>query len=913
MAASAAVLATKLYIPPPPPKAVVRTRLRDRMERALSAGSKLTLISAPAGFGKTTLVTEWIASGGRPAAWLSLDERDNNVARFLIYIISALQEISPNLGEGLLDVIRASQPLPMESILTELLNQIAAIPDDFILVLDDYHLTDARTIDETLTFIVEHLPAQMHLVITTREDPALPIPRLRARNRLMELRAADLRFTPSEAAEFLNQVMDLGLSADDVAALESRTEGWIAGLQLAALSMKGNKDVTGFIQAFAGDHRYIVDYLVEEVLRRQSEDIRSFLLQTSILERLNGSLCDAVIENHPEGTSQPRSKARLESLQRGNLFLIPLDDKREWYRYHHLFADVLRMHLMTEQPDRIDSLHRRASEWFEKNGSANDAVRHALAARDFSRTAGLAETTWQKMHDSFQSATWLGWVKELPEELIRTRPVLCTQIAWALMDAHEVDASESRLRDAERRLEGSSDEMVIVEKEQFRSLRARIAFARAYNAQTRRDIVSAIKYAELVLELIPEENQSLRSQASAILGATYLINGDLDAACRSMDEWIANSLKVGNYFSAFAYAMVEKADILAAQGHLREALRTYQQALQLASKHDSRVLRVMAHPYLGMSVLYHEMGDDKAAEQHFQKSHELASLHRSVDWAYRECIAQARLNESAGDLDAAIDLLEEGKSFYIKTLMPHTRPLDAIKARIYLKQGQLSKAEEWVNKQGLSVDDELIYFREFEHIVLARVLLAQYQNNRDEHVILQSLNLLERLLKAAEDKKRLGSMLQILVTQALAYQAKGDTSSAQASLERALTLAQPEGYFRIFVDEGEPVRLLLLDLRRFIEKKSRGNNHELLGYVDKLVSAFTQPKAVQQSKLIEPLSQRELEILRLLRTELSVPEIARELVVAVSTVRSHTKSIYSKLGVNNRRTAVNRAAELNLI
>jgi LuxR family maltose regulon positive regulatory protein len=903
---AAPILATKLYIPPPPLKVVARQRLMAELNHGLSTRRSVTLISAPAGFGKTTLVTEWIASCGSPAAWLSLDERDNEPARFLIYFISALQTISANLGTELLNVLQSAQPSPIESILTALLNEIAAIPDDFIFVLDDYHLTDAEPIDEALSFVVEHLPAQMHLVITTREDPALPIPRLRARNRLIELRAADLRFTPLEAAEFLNQVMDLELSAEDVAALETRTEGWIAGLQLAALSMKGNRDIAGFIQAFAGDHRYIVDYLVEEVLRRQSEDIRSFLLQTSILERLNGSLCDAV-------TFQPGGKARLESLQRGNLFLIPLDDKRDWYRYHHLFADVLRMHLMTEQPDLAEVLHCRASEWYEKNGLTNDAVRHALAGRDFSRAAGLAETTWQKMHESFQSAIWLGWVKELPEELIRTRPVLCTQIAWGFMDAHEVDASESRLRDAERCLEDPSGGMVIVDEEQFRSLRARIAFARAYNAQTRRDFISAIKYAEMVLELIPEENESLRSQATAILGATYLINGDLDAACRSMDEWIANSLKVGNYFSAYAYAMVEKADILAVQGHLREALRTYQQALQLASKHDSRVLRVMAHPYLGMSVLYHEMGDDKAAEQHLQKSHELAGLHRSVDWAYRECIAQARLNESTGDLDAAIDLLDEAKSFYIKTLMPHTRPLDAIKARIYLKQGRLSKAEEWVNKQRLSVDDELIYFREFEHLILARVLLAEYRNRREEHVILNVLRLLERLLQAAEDGRRLGSVLQILVTQVIAYQVKGDTARAYASLERTLTLAEPEGYFRIFIDEGEPLQSLLSGFRGSIEKQSHGTKHELSGYVDKLLSAFAQPKDVQQSKLIEPLSQRELEILRLLRTELSVPEIARELVVAASTVRSHTKSIYSKLGVNNRRAAVNRAAELNLI
>jgi LuxR family transcriptional regulator, maltose regulon positive regulatory protein len=911
------VLATKLYIPPPPPQAVTRPRLIEQLNGGLSARRGMTLISAPAGFGKTTLVTEWITCCERPAAWLSLDESDSDLARFLIYIINALQTISPNLGAGLLDVLQSSQPSPTEAILTALLNEIAIVPNDFLFILDDYHLTESKPIDNALTFVVDHLPSQMHLVITTREDPAIPISRLRARNQLLEIRAADLRFTASEAAEFLNRVMGLDLSPEEVTALETRTEGWIAGLQLAALSMKGNEDVTGFIQAFAGDHRYIVDYLVEEVLQRQPEPVRNFLLQTSILDRLNGSLCDAV-------TSQPGGKARLEQLQRGNLFLISLDDKRDWYRYHHLFADVLRIHLMTEQPDLIDSLHYRASAWYEQNGSSSNAIRHALAARDFRRAAGLAETTWQKMHESFQSATWLGWVKELPEEVIHTRPVLGTQVAWAYMDAHEAEASELCLQDVERCLEDSPDEIVIVDQEQFRSLRARIAFARAYNAQTRRDFHSAIKYARLALELIPEENQSLRAQATAILGATYLINGDLDAACQSMDDWIASSMKAGNYFYAFAYAMAEKADIQMAQGHLREALKTYQQSLELAAKHDSGVQRVMAHHYLGMAMLYYEMGEDEAADRHFQKSIGLSGLHMSVDWSYRRCIAQARMKESAGELEAALELLEEARRFYIKTLIPHTRPIDAIKARIHLKQGRLSEAQKWVNEQGLSVDDELFYVHEFEYIILARVLLVEYQDNRVEHLLLKALRLLERLLKAAEDAKRISSMIRILMIQARLYHVQGSSSRAFGSLERALTLAQPEGYFRIFVDEGKPLRALLLDFRRSMEKQLP-RNHELSEYVEKLLAASTRSSASgssllpiekQRSKiqnLTEPLSQRELAILRLLQTELSVPEIARELVIAVSTVRSHTKSIYSKLGVNNRRTAVKRAAELNLI
>ncbi len=391
------VLATKLYIPPSPAKVVVRARLLERLTRGLLRSPNVTLISAPAGFGKTTLVSEWVASSSLPVAWLSLDESDNDPARFLVYVISALQTISPNVAAGLVDVLQSSQSSPIESILTALINEITNILDDFFLILDDYHTIDAKPVDDALAFIVEHLPPRMHLVITTREDPPLPIPRLRARDRLTELRAADLRFTPAEAAEFLNQVMGLDLSVDAVAALETRTEGWIAGLQLAALSMQGHEDISGFIQAFAGDDRYIVDYLVEEVLQRQPEAIRNFLLQTSILERLNGPLCDAV-------TGQLGSTARLETLRRGNFFLIPLDDKRHWYRYHHLFADVLRMHLMVEQVEQVPALHRRASEWYERNGSPEEAIRHALAGRDFERAADLIEMATPAMHKRREEA-----------------------------------------------------------------------------------------------------------------------------------------------------------------------------------------------------------------------------------------------------------------------------------------------------------------------------------------------------------------------------------------------------------------------------------------------------------------------------------------------------------------------------
>src|SRR6266700_5114176 len=403
------ILATKLYLPRLRPNVVSRPRLLERLNEGLHR--KLTLISAPAGFGKTTLVSEWIEGIGRPTAWLSLDEGENDPTRFLAYLVAALQTIAATIGKGVLGVLQSPQPPPPEAILTALLNEITTLPDNFVLVLDDYHVIDAKPVDIALTYLVEHLPPQMHLVIATREDPQLPLARLRAQGQLIELRAADLRFTPSEAAEFLNQVMGLNLSAQDIAALEDRTEGWIVGLQLAALSMQGHQDVPGFIRAFAGDHRYIVDYLVAEVLQRQPESVRSFLLQTSILDRLHGPLCDAV-------TGQEEGNARLEALERGNFFVVPLDDQRHWYRYHHLFAEVLSAHLMAEQPDQISTLHRRASEWYEQHGSAADAIRHALAAFDFERAAHLIEPAVPAMRRIRQEATVLGWLKVLPDELV---------------------------------------------------------------------------------------------------------------------------------------------------------------------------------------------------------------------------------------------------------------------------------------------------------------------------------------------------------------------------------------------------------------------------------------------------------------------------------------------------------------
>jgi LuxR family maltose regulon positive regulatory protein len=906
------ILATKLYIPPPRPKVVLRSRLIERLNEGLRG--KLTLISAPAGFGKTTLVSEWVAGCGRPVAWLSLDEGDNDPTRFLAYLVAALQTIVTDIGDGVLGMLQSSQPPPTESILTTLLNEIAAVPDNFILVLDDYHVIDAQPIDLSLTFLLEHLPPQMHLVIVSREDPSPLLSRLRARGQLTELRAADLRFTPTEAAEFLNQVMGLNLSAEDSSALETRTEGWIAGLQLAALSMQGHQDTASFIQAFTGSHHFVLDYLLEEVLHQQSESVQAFLLRTSILSRLCGPLCDAVLRD-TAGSGQET----LEYLERANLFIVPLDNERRWYRYHHLFGDLLRQRLGQRlSPGEIAEYHLLASKWYEKDGDEAEAFHHAFAAGDYGRAAGLAESAWQGMDGTFQSGAWLGWVKKLPKDVIRLRPILSTQMGWAFMDAGEPEASEACLQDAERCLNGPSSEMMVMDEAQLESLPAMIAMARAYNAQVQGNLSATVKYAELALQHIPEDDLFRRAQATMMLEFTHWASGDLETARTAVGDWMNSMEKSGNFAFVVASAFAV-ADILIEQGRLREAEKTYQQSLKLAAEHGKEAQQITAHHYLGLAMLYHEWGEDIAAAQHLLKARELGEQTTLVDWPYRWRIAQARLKVTEGNLEAALVLLDEARRVYVKNPVPDTRPIEALKAKVYLKQGRLALAKDWAHARGLSADDEISYLGEFEHLTLARVLMAEVQSRQDRRSILQATGLLERLLKAAEAQRRFGSVIEILVAQALAHQVQGNLPLALASLERALFLAQPEGYVRIFVDEGDAMRLLILDFRSRIEKQSSGHDHPLLGYVEKLISAFARPVEKQstisnvKSEMIEPLSPRELEILQLIAQGLSNPEIGKRLFLALDTIKGHNRRRFDQLHVQRRTEAVARARELGLL
>ena len=907
----APLLETKLYVPRPRRDLVPRPRLSQRLDRGTT--SKLMLISAPAGFGKTTLLTEWLAAGpAEPAgerltAWLSLDQADNDPASFWTYVIAALQTVAPGVGESALTLLQAPQPPPIETMLTALLNDLGASPGDIVLVLDDYHVIDARDVQDAMAFLLDHLPPRLHVVIASRTDPALPLARLRARGELVETRAAELRFIPDEAAAYLNEMMGLQLTAGDVAALEGRTEGWIAALQLAALSMQGRDDIAGFIAGFTGDDRYVVDYLAEEVLQRQSDRVQAFLLQTSILGRLSGPLCDAV-------TGQGGGKAMLEALDRGNLFLVPLDDRRRWYRYHHLFADVLQARLLDEQPDQVPALHQRASAWYQQNGEPAVAIGHALAAGDFERAADLAELEIPAMSRTRQEAMVRGWLEVIPGEVVRVRPVLSVGFAGALLSVGELEGVESRLRDAERWLDGTtgtdarsvarSAEMVVADEEEYRRLPAMIELYRAALALARGDVPGTVRHARRAHDLALAEDHLCRAAAAGMSGLAFWTSGDLEAGHSAYAECMTGLRRAGHIADTFGCA-IALADIRLVQGRLGEAMRTYDQALQRVPEQGGPVLRGTSDMYVGMSGVHRERNDLHTATQQLLRSQELGEHTGLPQNRYRWRVAMARIRQAEGDLDAALDLLNEAERVYVGDFFPNVRPVPALRARIWIAQGSFGEALGWAREQGLSVDDDLSYLREFEHITLARVLVARYQDERAERSVHEAIRLLDRLLRAAEEGGRAGSVIEILVLRALAYQRHGDIPAALASLERAVTLAEPEGYVRVFADEGPPMASLL---RVAARQQTAGN------YVRQLLAAVTETEQdgpVKQA-LIEPLSERELDVLRLLGTELDGPAIARELMVSLNTVRTHTKHIYAKLAVTNRRAAVRRAAELDL-
>ena len=904
MSTTTPLLMTKLYVPPVRAKLISRPRLIERLANGLTR--PFTLISAPAGSGKTTLIGEWrMSDRGRacPLAWLSLDSEDNDPTRFLTYLIAALQTLHSTIGESALALLQSTPPLPLHSILTALINDLSAIPTPFATALDDYHFIVAPPIHEALAFLLDHLPPQMHLLIATRADPPLPLARWRARNQLAEIRAADLRFTPDEAAAFFNHVMGLDLSAEDIAALEQRTEGWIAGLQLAALSMQGSEDVSGFIAAFTGSHRFIVDYLIEEVLDRQPESTQSFLLLTSILDRMTGSLCDAL-------TGRTDGQAMLQELEQANLFVSALDYERRWYRYHQLFAAVLRSRLQQMYPDHLSELHRRAARWLEQNGTVSEAIGHALAGRDQDHAARLVEQNAMPMLMRGEVITLLDWIKAVGA-LVADRPWLAIYRAWAFMLTSQLDRVEPALQQAERCI--PPDDATI----EVREMLGHIAAIRAYLASQQGDARRTIDLAHQALEYLPESDAAVRSVIAFTLGGACWLNGALTEASRAFAEASRMGKAAGNVHVAVP-AICSLAELLIVQGQLQRAAEAYREALQMATQADGRPLPVAARAYVGLGQLLYERGDLEAATHMTQQGIELGHQWGNVENMVAGRVTLARIKQAQGDPDSAQAAMVEAEQLLsAHPLFPWGSSwVGAFHVHLWLAQGNLAAAARWVQESGMTINDETSFPRGAAHLAFARVLLAQ--GAYDEALIW-----LERLLHMAETTGQGGRGIEILALQALAFQAKGDVPRALTALQRALSLAQPEGYVRLFLDEGTPMRLLISDFRFWIEKQQgsrRGENSDILQrYVDQLLAAFPQAESqaeTSQSRiqnLVEPLSDRELEVLRLLAAGKSNQEIADELVLAVGTVKKHVSNISGKLSAQNRTQCVARARELNLL
>ena len=898
------LLRTKLYTPPIRPELVSRPRLIERLNAGLRR--KLTVLSAPAGFGKTTLLSEWAAGCGRPVAWVSLDRGDNDPARFWAYFIAALQTIHEDVGEAALAALQSPQRPPIEPLLTGLINKIAEVPGSFALVLDDFHVITDQPVNDAVTFLLDNMPPQMHLILSSRADPPWPLARRRARGEITELRANDLRFTSQEAATFLKEVMRLDLSPEDVATLEARTEGWIAGLQMAALSMRGRKDVSGFIRAFTGSHRFILDYLVEEVLEQQPRDVQEFLLKTSILERMTAALCDTVTDGND-------SQTVLTQLEQANLFLIPLDDERRWYRYHHLFADLLRSRLEQTQPDQMRALHRQASEWYEQNGLIAEAVSHAFAAGDVERVARMVEGNAFAMMDHGELTTLVAWLNALPEEMIRSRPWLCVARAWALIYTGQVDALDPLLLDAEEALlevpanQAGLDEHVA----------GHIISIRAYTLILKGNMSRAAKLAREALERLPEQDLTARGWTASLLANALRWGGNLAAADQAFAEASAISRAAGDSHVAVD-VLCDWAGLQIMQGQLHEAAATCRDAMALAddcAAQSGRRLPVTGYAHVRLSVVLRQWNDLEAALRHAREG-----IHLCEQWGWAEILVGGYVNlakalEAIGDMDSALDAAQKARQVARGVSPWFDAYAAALEARLWLAQGdgdpgRLAAAYRWATEESrLGVDGEPGFQYEFAYLTLARVRIAQGRD--DPSRLDEALGLLTGLLEVARAAGAMGYVIEILVLQAMALQAQGEDDQALTTLERALSLAEPEGYVRTFIDEGASMgKMLRQAIAQGIAVDYAG---KLLATLEIEMKDERRATASAPSSLIEPLSERELEVLRLLTTHLSSTEITEDLFISANTVRSHIKSIYGKLNVHSRKDAIQRAQELGLL
>jgi LuxR family maltose regulon positive regulatory protein len=912
---------------------------------------KLTLMCAPAGFGKTTALSEWIPQSDCCVTWVSLDEGDNDPTRFWIYFVSALQTMQKDFGKSALAVLQSVQSAPTESILTSLLNEITTFPDSFAQVLDDYQVIHNQRIHDAVYFLIEHMPPHMHLVITSRTDPPWPLARWRGRHQLNEIRADNLRFTNDETKEFLDSAMNLRLSAEEIRALEERTEGWIAGLQLVALALQSpakgqiQADVSESIRMFNGKDRYIGSYLVEEVLNQRPKDTLDFLLRTSILDRLCGPLCDAILgidhgeivdarhseTGDPSSIGRAQSQAILERLEQANMFILPLDNERKWYRYHHLFADVLRVRLQESSPELIPVLHQRAAAWYESNGFLVEAVEHSLAGSNLDRAVRLIERVAPATIVRGQVHTALGWLQKLPNEIMRDHPALCVIDSGALMFTNQFEAAESRLRDSEQYIATFPDQ----EAEKIRFIRGMIAMSRATLVRISGDLKNCVNLALQSLSLLPEKEVFWRASPLVHAASAYLVGGDVSPVYEEQARKALEPARLtGNLFTILR-SITNLGRLQALQGQLHRAAATYQEALQL-SPTDLQLLIGGAAYYFGLASLYYEWSELEEAERCLSQgiAQVLGTITVDADvitWGY---VTLARLRQANGDGTGAIEALKTlAQLAEQRKFQPYLKArIAAAQARIWLAQGDLPASIHWAENNGIRLTDEDVpYYREAEYLTLARVQIAQGREHPEALSLQEIITLLDRLLQAAETGSRIGSVIEILGLRAQVYSALKMRTNALADIEHALILAEPEGFIQSFVDEGESLRLLISAFRSMAGKQQSRmllvSQSTLLNYVNHLLSAFfvrspviapdprisDQAQYRQGDSLQVTLSERELEVLRLIAEGASNGDIAERLVIANPTVKRHVSNIFNKLGVSSRTQAVAAGREIGLI
>lgn len=896
------LLATKLNIPRSHTDLIARPHLIGQLDSCLDC--QLTLVSAPAGFGKTTLVAEWIKQvkgESNRFAWFSLDQTDNDLAQFLTYFIAGLQKVDASIGETALDWLQAATESPAEAVLAEAINDIVGLPLAVTFVFDDFHLITEPTIHKAFGFLLENQPGNLHLIMISRADPPWPLARLRARRQLHEIRARDLRFSVMETTTFLNEMMQLDLTPEEIAALENRTEGWIAGLQMAALSMRGGNDTAGFVKAFTGSHRFILDYLIEEVLDRQPPDIQDFLLKTSVLERMNAPLCDAVLKRRD-------SQSVLVQLETENLFLIALDDERRWYRYHHLFADLLYGRLGQRLPDQVAPLHRQASEWYEKNGLLKEAVRHAFLSGDFDQVAHLIGENALAMAYHGELKALVCWLEELPAETVQAKPQLCIAHAWVLGFSGRLQDGEAWLQKAEQALSfDSSSPDGPYPDDKIKQLTSQISAARAYIHCFNDDKSQVANMAREALGGMPQKDLMMRGFTASILAVGLRMIGDYRGSAQAFDEAVTLSQVAGDSH-LLVDVLWERSLLEFARGQLNKVMETCQTARQIAADYTSqsgRRLPILGYIYERMSAVVCEWNDLELAERYAREGVLLCQRWGNADALVNSNFCLARALLAKGELDSALDVIQSVEHLVPNLGSWYILMYKTIEAQVRLAQGDKTAVAHWVAGARLSLEKKVNLEYSFMYLAMARFLI--FQNKPHE-----ALGLLSLMLEAAEASEGMGLVIRILACQAAALHVAGERASSLVTLERALSLAEPEGFVRTFVDEGRPMRALLEQVM------TRGSGR---AYTSRLLAAFSDDgegeirvtAVAPPPALIEPLSQRELDVLRLLNTHLSATEIAAELFIAPSTVRSHIKNIYSKLNVHGRTEAVVRAEELNLL